>query len=567
MRFGFAMSLALCLGLGCNGDDEDEGPGNVAAIGMDWFPWSLNPILDEEITNENIGQCVSAGVFEAAPTGELIPGVVTELPTVANGGVTANEDGTVTIQYQIREDAVWADGVPITGEDLLFTYQTIMDPTLMIWTEGYDQIIPESVEVDPTDSKLFRYTLQTPSLVYKALFHVIIPKHDVDGSDFENEWNERMWVSGGPFQFVSWEDGILELERNENYWRTDPDTGDALPYLDGVLFHVFEGIVPGDAVFEAQLGSDEGRPARSRVDVKSLPFELTADLVQSLEDQGAEVLTVPGPMFEHLEFQFGPNNRNPLSQNQEVAFRRAVAHAIDRQRIVDDPLVTGGLASPSDSYVDAFDASLSQGAWSQYDYDPDLAEELAAPFCADADEDGSPDCKVIFSTVVYSPPRVRISELLGEMMADAGIPYEAQLEEDFFGETLDEGSFDLGEWAWVGSPGLFGAMEFHWFYHPEMLPPEGPNYARWGPIDRNEHTARYAEIIEDMHQTVDEEELADLVHEAEQILADRVVIIPLYQRVTGVATDPREVEGIAHNPHMWGTFTWEVERWKKPDHP
>jgi len=38
---------------------------------------------------------------------EFIPDLVTELPTVANGGIVVKADGTETIRYQIKEEAVW----------------------------------------------------------------------------------------------------------------------------------------------------------------------------------------------------------------------------------------------------------------------------------------------------------------------------------------------------------------------------------------------------------------------------------------------------------------------------
>ena len=44
---------------------------------------------------------------------ELIPELVTELPTVDNGGVVVNDDGTMTVSYTIRDEAVWSDGTPI----------------------------------------------------------------------------------------------------------------------------------------------------------------------------------------------------------------------------------------------------------------------------------------------------------------------------------------------------------------------------------------------------------------------------------------------------------------------
>ena len=72
---------------------------------------------------------------------------------------------------------------------------------------------------------------------YELRFGVIIPKHAVEGSDFNLDWNDKMWPSAGPFVFDQWQKGeFIKLVRNDNYWKTDPDTGQQLPYLDSVIF-------------------------------------------------------------------------------------------------------------------------------------------------------------------------------------------------------------------------------------------------------------------------------------------------------------------------------------------
>ncbi len=68
----------------------------------------------------------------------------------------------------------------------------------------YEDIIPESIVVG---DKTFEYTLSAPTALYELIFGLVIPKHSVEGSDFAAEWNETMWVSGGPFIFDEWVKG------------------------------------------------------------------------------------------------------------------------------------------------------------------------------------------------------------------------------------------------------------------------------------------------------------------------------------------------------------------------
>ena len=91
------------------------------------------------------------------------------------------------------------------------------------------------------------------------------------------------------------------------------------------------------------------------------------------------------------------------------------------------------------SYIDAFTPALSGAAWDQYAYDPAKSAEYITALCA---EEGV-DCtatppKAVFTTTSNNATRVLLSELFIQMFADAGIGYEAQLEDSslFFGETI-----------------------------------------------------------------------------------------------------------------------------------
>jgi ABC-type transport system substrate-binding protein len=176
---------------------------------------------------------------------------------------------------------------------------------------------------------------------------------------------------------------------------------------------------------------------------------------------------------------------------------------------------------------------------------------------------------------------VLLSQLFVQMFADAGIGYEAQLEDSslFFGETLDFGNFDLGEWAWVGTPGLAGLVSVNDLFDPEAPPPDGQNYYRWGTAEvtgkdpagfnmgaglQDEASARFAEVRDLLNATVDETELTSLIAEAESLLADNVVIIPLYQRLDPGAVWADKIGGYKHNPSQAGD-AWNIELWYRID--
>jgi len=548
--------------------------GGEAIMGQDQEPPTLNSFAPggDNFIVMLLGQGYWTGVQDIdGYTLEFIPEVVTELPTVANGGITINEDGTETVRYSIREEAIWADGVPISGDDFMFTYDTIMDPDLPIYRSIYGDILPESVVAGP---KTFEYTLAAPTVQAELLFGVILPKHDVEGTDFINDWNDTMWVSGGPFEFDQWEEGeFIRITRNENYWKTDPVTGQQLPYLDSVIFR----FIPETASLVDAFESRE-------IDMVSpAPSTETIEELQGLESEGAQVEILSGPIWEHLNFQFGENRliRNPGSYNEFLEYRQAVAHTIDRDRIVDE--ILKGQVRPLQSYVEPFSPTLSQAAWEQYDYNPDKAIALLDDLCArdDTDCDANP-VTAVFSTTSNNDARVTLSQLLVEMFEDVGIIYVNDLEEStlFFSETLDFGNWDLGEWSWVGSPGYSGLVAINDIFDPEGAPPDGQNFYRWGTeaVDGqdpegfnqgessvlDEFTTRFAELRDEMNSTVDERQLIALINEAENLIADQAVIIPLYGRLDPSAVWADEIGGFKHNPSQAGD-TWNIEEWYRVD--
>jgi len=148
----------------------------------------------------------------------------------------------------------------------------------------------------------------------------------------------------------------------------------------------------------------------------------------------------------------------------------------------------------------------------------------------------------------------------------------------FFGRTFARGDWDLGLWAWETTGGLSGVVRTLGYWDPAGPPPIGLNYQRWGTpamsgygpeFDQaastvsNAATRRFAAIIEEMRATVDRDRLLELAVEAEEILADQVVIIPLATRGTGVAWWGDALAGVRHHPSR--PPTWSLERWYRID--
>ncbi len=534
------------------------GHGGTAIIADDQFPPTLNPFAPggDNFIVAIIGQAWLTGVWDIdGYTLERIPEVVTELPTVANGGIVVNPNRTMTVTYQIRDEAVWSDGVPISGDDFQFT----LDTALAIEAEsspGRGPYTDAVIIASEVGDKTFSLTFRRPTMKHEALFQWLIPKHAVEDSEFAEDWNTTTWPSGGPFVLDTFEKNkTVTLVRNDKYWKTDPATGLELPYLDRVEF-VF--IPETEEILDAFTTRN--------VDVIQPPPNV--DWIKRLEsqgDKGAVVEVLAGPVWEHINFQFSDDRLelSPISCNDNLAFRRAIAHAIDREAAAEEAY--RGYGRVMQSYVEAYTPSLSTGAWSRYDYNPETAQALYQL----AVEETGIECAAVYHTTSNGDIRIRWAKMFAEMMEDAGIPFDLDLRDSsvFFGEMLDDGTWDIGEWAWVGSPGLAGLIGIHDVFDPNGLPPKGSNFYRWGTRGsdvRDDSTKRFAEIVKEMNATVDETQIIALVREAEEILADQVVIIPLSSRLVAGAVWADEIGGFKMNPSQ-ASHTWNIEFWYRTD--
>ena len=534
-----------------------EAYGGVAVIGLASEPTTLNPFFSDDPSVQLISQTWTVGVHDVSgETGELIPEVVVQVPTVANGGVVVNPDGTVTVTYEIRDDANWADGTPISGADFQFTLDTILDPGLSISKDVYSDILSSTV-----GARTFGYTLAFPTIKFEGLFDVLIPAHVVAGSDFSADWNDRTWLSGGPFSLDRWTPGeSIEFSRNDQYWQSDPETGVGLPYLDGVTFRIVSDPLE-------RFNAIAGHALHAVLSDAAAP---TPDQHNVLDALGASIETVPGSVWVHVNFQFGPGrwDRNPDTLNEYLSFRQGVMHAIDRELIA--TTIYGNQALPLDSYVSVYNPAISRDLWSQYGLDPERAADLIAEAIAtrrEADPEAISEPIVFFTTNASNEQRALVADLIGPMLSAVGVTYLNTSEDSitFFGETVGSGRYDMGMWAWQAAPGHGTLVDFH-----DVLDPGDArgltNFYRWGTEQssiQDDRSQRYLDLLVAMRDSVDHDELTLLIQEAEEIIADQALILPLYAEPVTAVYWPDTIEGFIMNAATG--FTWNIEHWQMID--
>ena len=138
------------------------------------------------------------------------------------------------------------------------------------------------------------------------------------------------------------------------------------------------------------------------LDARDTQPRMRAEMVERMDGtEGIDGEILDFVMWEELRFNMGPGRLevNEDSWNEHLDFRRAVAYALDRDRVAEAAF---GFSWPGlDSYLDVYSSSLSLGGWDRYPYDPDRARDLLEGLCADLGR----DCAADQPTLVWSPLR------------------------------------------------------------------------------------------------------------------------------------------------------------------
>jgi len=160
--------------------------------------------------------------FDAA--GAPIPELVTEIPTKANGGVSA--DGR-TVTWHLRPGVRWSDGVPFDAHDVTYTYRVAMDSANRIAAR---EVWERLAAVDAPGPYTVVFHFKHPYALFVSDYFstlsptCVLPEHALGPGTTINEapYNARP-IGIGPFRYTAYHRGDdVELEANPWYWRGRP---------------------------------------------------------------------------------------------------------------------------------------------------------------------------------------------------------------------------------------------------------------------------------------------------------------------------------------------------------
>jgi peptide/nickel transport system substrate-binding protein len=199
-------------------------PGILRVAAFD-EPDNLNPMVGNEQAEVDLSLLWGSYLFRFNDRNEWVPELATEVPTLANGGIS--RDGRA-FTYHLRTAVKWHDGAPFSADDVIFSWQQVMNPRNNVATRaGYDDV----TRIDKKDAHTIVVHLRRPYAPFLSAFFSmgsspisILPKHLLaQYADINRVPFNVKPIGTGPFILESYEKGnMLTFEANPAYFRGPP---------------------------------------------------------------------------------------------------------------------------------------------------------------------------------------------------------------------------------------------------------------------------------------------------------------------------------------------------------
>jgi peptide/nickel transport system substrate-binding protein len=422
---------------------------------------SLNPHLFTELTLGYISELSQAYLVKYDVDNNPYPELVTEVPTLANGGIS--KDGK-TITWHIRKGVHWSDGAPFDGDDVVFTTKVILNPNNNeVGRDGWDLI----KKIDEPDKFTVIYHLSKPYSPFLPSFFGsaganpdVLPKHLLAQYATINQvpYNSKP-VGIGPFRIVAWHRGDnVELEANPYYFRGEPK-----------IKHITYRLVANVPTLATQMQTGE---------VNLWPNVPSAYIDQMKAINSLQTDLQTSPLYGHIDF----NVTRPIVS--DVRVRQAIRLAIDRPSLIKK--ISHGYGIASESVVPAVNP-LAPKDIPLIPYDPDKARALLDQAGWKVGAGGirvknGQRLSLFFPYYTGSPSADTYVENVRQELKQVGIEIETKqfAPATFFAPFQDHGIVYGGKWdmtffSWQSLPGA--DISNNW--ECNQIPPNGQNVSHF----------------------------------------------------------------------------------------
>jgi peptide/nickel transport system substrate-binding protein len=457
----------------------------------------LDPAKAYDYFSSNILQNIMVGLVDyKIGTSEIVPKLAT--------GWEVSEDG-LTYIFHIRKDAKFEDGTPIDAKVIAWSLNRAMklngDPAFLLTD------VVKSVEA--VDDYTLKVVLKQPDVTFISRLGYTVA-YPVNPKEYPEDgfFNGAPHMSAsGPYKIAEWvRDVKIVLEENPNYFGEKPKTKRVV-----IMFY------DDAATLRLALETGEIDVAYRHLDPRDFLDLKNSNFVKTYEGDSPQIR------------YFVINVKKPPFDN--VLVRRAIAYAVDRQRIVDD--VFAGLARPLYSMI-------PMGMWGHEDVFPkrdlDKARELLK-------EAGYSEANPLNIDLWYTPTHYGLTE------ADVAQVLKEALEET----GMIKVTIKYAEWSTYIDYFLNGQMGlFLLGWYPDYLDPDDYISPFLGTEGAKSLGSFYSdpqmdEWIVEARKYTDIEKRKEFYHKIQLKLAQDVPYIPLWQGVA-TAASLTNVKGVLLEP-------------------
>ena len=435
-----------------------------------------------------------------------------------------------TITFHLKPNLKWADGMPLTSEDVLFTWNTVTDDKTRS-PYGADYKLVKKAEAP--DSRTFKVSYAqpyAPALDSWSGLH-ILPKHLLKEQDINNTPFSRNPVGSHYYQLDQWKKGeSLSLKLN-------PNATQGQAKID----HLVSRIIPDRASQFLELMADN-------IDSMSLNSIQYARIFPSRPDLNAKIAQYKelGNSYTYLGFNL---KHKPFD---DVRVRQAVNYAIDKQEIIDGVLLGLGLpvASPYKPGTRWSNPKLQP-----YPYDPQKAIALLKEagfedhdYDGILDRDGQPLSFEILTN--QNKEREMSAVLVQRRLKEIGIDVKIRVVEwaTFISRFIKTGDFNVVLLGW----GLGLEPDQFNIWHSSQQAPGQFNFIGY-------KNPKVDKLLEAGRLELNPDKRMKIYHEFAEILLEDSPIVYLsagyslqgvHKRIKGI-DEPPPAAGIGHNSYDW----------------
>jgi peptide/nickel transport system substrate-binding protein len=490
--------------------------------------WCLNVLLGDcsDAWNVFFDTPVIRGAFLPTPDFRRKPDLISHYRLRFN---------PMRVTYYIRKKARWSDGVPVTGKDFRFTWQTTINPKYKdhILTLGW-----EDIRSITGDGNVVTVTFKQNYAPWKALFGFVLPEHALTGEDMLTVWNNCICnpktgapISDGPFLLSRYDSGTgITLTKNRHGWFGHPAK------LDAIVFRfISNSSTEITALRAGELDAIYPQPQLALADLRHQSgFKVVSHLALSIE-------------------QISMNEQKTLLAERWV--RQALISSLDRKSAA--KALFGTLTShtkPLNSFARLTnERGYEPRHFSKWNYSPTRVGRIMRAHGCSKGGDGIFRCggaKMSFGFGSTSGNKLRelAFVIFQAQAANAGI----ELTNDYkppavFFDNIGSGDYELGMWGY--------SLDLDPHYMVEVFSCD-PKYSLTSYCNH-----KVDSILAQSDHELNEAKRLTLVNRADAIIGNDVPQIPLFQRPTFLVYKT-SVHGMVDNPSSGG-FTWNAEEWSK----